>query len=292
MHVSGLFVYPLKSARAFATSQAHVEPAGLLHDRRFMVIDSAGHLVSQRDLQALAQVNATMTEDGLHLEKGGEHIHVRLDPAQRAQVKIWTSLIDAALADAETNAALSRWFGQTLRLAFQDAQAERRVGAAWAGEPVPVSFADGYPLLLTTTASLDDLNTTMAFQRQEAVGMDRFRPNLVVECDVPWDEDAWEAIEIGGIRFDLVKPCERCIMTTQDQTTGERTGGNPIQGLAVKRMSGDPRVRGVLFGWNLVPRGTGIVSMGDAVTVISRRGETWPMKQRDRGERSTINSTQ
>ncbi|OLP55968.1 sulfurase [Rhizobium rhizosphaerae] len=281
MRLSALHVHPLKSARAVALAEAEVQPLGFTGDRRFMLVDTAGHLVSQRDLQALAQVTARLGAEGLVLEKDGERLIVRLDPVRRIEVKIWTSFVDVVLADAATNDALSRWFGQPLRLVYQDAQAERHVGAAWAGGPVPVSLADGYPVLLTTTGSLDALNRTLAEQRQPAVGMDRFRPNLVVDCAIPWDEDAWEAIEIGGIRFDLVKPCERCIMTTQDQMSGERIGGNPIQGLAVERMSADPRVRGVLFGWNLVPRGTGRIAVGDAVKVLGRRGETWPMRRRE-----------
>ena len=110
--------------------------------------------------------------------------------------------------------------------------------------------------------------------------MDRFRTNILVSCDDPWAEDFWETIEINGIVFDFVKPCARCIMTTQDQMTGERIGGNPIQGLAEKRMSADRRVPGVLFGWNAVPRGEGEVRLGDAVRVTKTRTERWPMKVR------------
>lgn len=110
--------------------------------------------------------------------------------------------------------------------------------------------------------------------------MDRFRTNILLDCDEAWDEDFWESLEIGGIRFDFVKPCARCIMTTQDQITGERIGGNPIQGLAEKRMSADRRVAGVLFGWNVVPRGEGTLKLGDEARIVDRRRERWPMKVR------------
>jgi uncharacterized protein YcbX len=110
--------------------------------------------------------------------------------------------------------------------------------------------------------------------------MDRFRTNILVTNDEPWAEDLWEAIEINGIVFDFVKPCARCIMTTQDQSTGERIGGNPIQGLAEKRMSADRRIPGVLFGWNAVPRGEGTLRLGDEVRVTKTRTERWPMKLR------------
>ena len=110
--------------------------------------------------------------------------------------------------------------------------------------------------------------------------MDRFRTNILIDNDAPWEEDVWESVEIGGITFDLVKPCARCIMTTQDQVTGERVGGNPIQGLAEKRMSADRRVPGVLFGWNAVPRNEGTINLGDEMRIVSGREERWPMKVR------------
>jgi uncharacterized protein len=161
-----------------------------------------------------------------------------------------------------------------------DALAQRAEGEDWAGSPAPVGFADGFPVLVTTTGSLADLNRTLAAKGQEPVGMDRFRTNILVTNDEPWAEDLWEAIEINGIVFDFVKPCARCIMTTQDQLTGERIGGNPIQGLAEKRMSADRRVPGVLFGWNAVPRGEGEIHLGDTVRVTKTRTERWPMKIR------------
>jgi uncharacterized protein YcbX len=109
--------------------------------------------------------------------------------------------------------------------------------------------------------------------------MDRFRPNIVIDHDAPFGDDHWEAIEIAGVRFDLVKPCARCIMTTQDQMTGSRDVPSPMTAMGRIRMSADRRVPGPLFGWNAVPRSTGSISLGDAVTVLNQR-EPWPIKQR------------
>lgn len=280
MKVIGLNIHPLKSGRAIAREAVAVNLDGFEGDRRFMLVEPDGRFITQREMQALAQVEASHTDGGVHLKRGGDEISVRFDPDRRLNVQVWSSEVDAAVADDAVNDTLSAWFGRPVKLAHMDASAERFVGAEWAGTAAPVGFADGFPVLITTTGSLADLNRTLVGKGQEPVGMDRFRTNILVDCDDAWDEDSWESVEIGGIRFDLVKPCARCIMTTQDQITGERVGGNPIQGLAEKRMSADRRVAGVLFGWNAVPRNEGTLKLGDEVRIIGRRGERWPMKVR------------
>ncbi len=146
-----------------------------------------------------------------------------------------------------------------------------------------MTFADGYQILVTTTGSLKALNANLASHAEGSVGMERFRPNIVIDTDEAWPEDRWAAIEIGGIRFDLVKPCARCIMTTQDQMTGSREVPNPMPAMGRIRMSADRRVRGAIFGWNAVPRGTGRVAIGDAVTIIEERPEGWAFKVRAAG---------
>jgi uncharacterized protein YcbX len=177
------------------------------------------------------------------------------------------------------NDKLSEWFGRPVKLVFIDGDSRRAANAEWAGENSPMGFADGYQILVTTTGSLRALNEDMERHGEGSVDMDRFRPNIVLDCDEPWAEDAWTGLEIGGIRFDLVKPCPRCIMTTQDQQTGSREGANPMPAMGRIRMSADRRVPGPLFGWNAVPRGEGLVRVGDTVTVLGSR-ESWAIKQR------------
>ncbi len=206
-------------------------------DRRLMLVDDKGQGVTQRDLPALAAVVASVEGDQATLHFGGNQVSASFEPTRRLSVTVWSSPVDAALAPEAVNATLSGWFGQSLRLVQMDGQAARLAGGDWAGAPVPVGFADEYPLLVTTTGSLAALNATLAERGEPAVGMDRFRTNLLIAHDVPWDEDLWEAVEIGGVRIDLVKPCTRCIVTTQDQETGARTGGNPIPALSRTRMS-------------------------------------------------------
>ncbi|MBP2235079.1 uncharacterized protein YcbX [Sinorhizobium kostiense] len=283
MKVAGLNIHPLKSGRAIAQTSVTVTLDGLAGDRRFMVVAPDGRFITQRELQALAQVEAEPVDGGVLLKMNGSELSARFDPDRRLDVRVWSSEVSAAVASENANRILSGWFERPVKLVHMDDAAERFVGAEWAGTAAPVGFADGFPVLITTTGSLDDLNRTLVEKGQEPVGMDRFRTNILIDCDEPWAEDLWESLEIAGIVFDLVKPCARCIMTTQDQMSGERIGGNPIQGLAEKRMSADRRVPGVLFGWNAVPRGEGTVKLGDAADVVRRREERWPMKGRGRG---------
>ncbi len=280
MKVTGLNIHPLKSGRAIAQTSVSVQRDGLAGDRRFMVVDPDGKFITQRELQLLAQVEATHVTGGVHLKMGTRTTTVSFDPDRRLDVRVWDSDVNAAVSEDRANATLSDWFGRAVKLVHMDDQARRAVGEEWAGEAAPVGFADGFPVLITTTSSLADLNVSLIAKGQEPVGMDRFRTNILIDNDDPWEEDFWESVEIGGIVFDLVKPCARCIMTTQDQVTGERIGGNPIQGLAEKRMSADRRVPGVLFGWNAVPRSEGTVRLGDEMRVVKAREERWPMKIR------------
>jgi uncharacterized protein YcbX len=197
-------------------------------------------------------------------------------------VSIWKSIVSAAVADDNTNRELSAWLGRDVKLVFFDQEARRNASAEWAGDGTPVAFVDGYQILVTTTGSLRALNADLAAHGEGSVGMERFRPNIVIDTEEAWPEDHWAAIEIAGIRFDLVKPCSRCIMTTQDQITGSRDVANPMPAMGRIRMSADRRVPGPLFGWNVTPRASGKVTVGDTVKVLEGRPEGWALKVRNR----------
>ena len=282
MKVHSLHYYPLKSGRVVDVAEARIEPWGLAGDRRYMITDRTGKFITQRELQTLAQVTAQASDGLLHLTKAGEDdsLSVAFDPARRIDVEVWSSNVTAAVADDRVNARLSDWFGQPVKLVHADEITHRQCSADWAGEGVETGFADGYPVLITTTGSLRLLNEATTEEGAETFGMDRFRPNIVIDDEQPFADDFWGAVEISGIRFDLVKPCARCIMTTQDQLTGERGGPDPMPAMRKLRMSMDRRVPGVLFGWNAVPRGTGSLRVGDPVAVTSARPEGWPVRLR------------
>lgn len=284
MRVSDLFIYPLKSARAIALPAADIDAYGLPGDRRAMITDPHGHFITQRELPDLARIEIRPEAGAFRLlMQGKPEISVPAPrPEIRMDVSVWKSTVSAAVADAESNRQLSEWLGREVRLVFFEGQAQRTANAEWAGEGTPVSFTDGYQILVTTTGSLRALNDDLAAHGEGSVGMERFRPNIVIDTDEAWPEDRWAAIEIAGIRFDLVKPCSRCIMTTQDQLTGSRELANPMPAMGRIRMSADRRVPGPLFGWNVTPRGSGRITIGDAVRVVEERPEAWALKVRDR----------
>lgn len=282
MKVSELNVYPLKSGRGIALTEAEIGPAGIPDDRVMMVTGPDGMFITQRELPALARLRVTPQASSVEIGMdGAESITVdRPDPARRMDVVVWKSPVSAAVAGEEANRTLSGWLGRDVRLVFFDNQSRRTASSDWAGEDTPVTFADGYQVLITTTASLAAINADMRAHGEGEIGMERFRPNIVVETDEAWAEDGWDAVEIAGITFDLVKPCARCIMTTQDQQTGSREVASPMAAMGRIRMSADRRVPGPLFGWNAVPRQTGRIRLGEEVRVISRKEMPWQIKRR------------
>ncbi|PDS36376.1 MOSC domain-containing protein [Rhizobium anhuiense] len=282
MRVSDLFIYPLKSARGIALPAADIDAYGLPGDRRAMITDAQGHFITQRELPDLARIEVRPEANAFRLlMQGKPDISVQPpQPENRMDVTVWKSAVSAAVADPESNRQLSEWLGREVRLVFFDGQARRTANAEWAGEGTPVTFTDGYQILVTTTGSLKALNADLAAHGEGSVGMERFRPNIVIDTDEAWPEDRWAAIEIAGIRFDLVKPCSRCIMTTQDHLTGSREGPNPMPAMGRIRMSADRRVPGPLFGWNVTPRGSGRITVGDAVSIVEERPEGWALKRR------------
>ncbi|MGA1801195.1 MOSC domain-containing protein [Rhizobium sp. HT1-10] len=282
MHVRELTLYPLKSARGVSLQSSEIDSFGLVGDRRAMIVDPNGQAITQREMPLLARLDVEMSQGTFHLGMDDKPaISVRPNAAgARLDVDIWKTIVNAAVAEDESNHALSEWLGREIKIVIFDEHSQRTAEEDWAGDATPVSFSDGFQILVTTTGSLSALNADLAAHGEAQVGMDRFRPNIVIDCDEPWQEDRWAAISIGGIRFDLVKPCARCIMTTQDQKTGSRDGANPMPAMGRLRMSADRRVPGPLFGWNAVPRGSGSIAIGDAVECMEERREGWAFKQR------------
>lgn len=280
MQIGSLATYPIKGVQAVALGTANVEARGLVGDRCWMIVDSDDRFVTQREEPRLATIEAGLYGEGLALDLPGEMSLwvAKPDGSARVSVRIWQSIVDAAVADDAVNERLSAFLGRAVRLVFMDERANRLSNPEWAGEDAYVSFADGYPILLTVAESLAELNDTIEDQGGAPVTMDRFRPNIVVEGSSAWEEDGWAAIQIGDLVFDLVKPCTRCIVPTYDQVTGEpRHDNQPTRALTKTRRSADERVRGVLFGWNVIARSEGTIHVGDEVNVLERR-QSWPIR--------------
>jgi len=263
--LAALYVYPVKSCAALTPATALVEPRGLAGDRRWLVVDAAGTFVTGRLHARMPLIRATPLAQGLRLEAPGMpaiEIAVPAANARRRNVEIWRSRVDAARADDAAGEWISRFLGAELHLVHMDNAAHRGVNPEFGRPGDEVSFADGYPQLLISSAALDALNDRL----REPVSMLRFRPNFVVDGTLPHAEDDWKRIRIGSVEFDLVKPCTRCIFTTVDPERGERNAdGEPLKTLTTYRRS----PLGVTFGQNLIPRGSGTIRVGDAVEVLA-----------------------
>lgn len=271
--------YPLKSGRGEALDAAVVEPWGLAGDRRWMVVEDDGSFVTARSAHRLLTVRADVTDDGLRVTAPGRpDLHVSASGrGERVDARIWTSALSLAASGGDADAWFSDLVGRSVRLVHLDDPTARPTDPAFTRPGDRVSLADGYPLLVTTTASLEALDALVAAgagddERHEPLPMHRFRPNLVVEGGEAWSEDSWRVLRIGDVTFRMVKACGRCVMTTlePDLQSGEvARGKEPLRTLARTRRFG----KGVLFGVNVVPvlaaDGPGpTLRVGDEVEVV------------------------
>lgn len=265
MHLSALYLYPMKSCAPLAVDEARLEPRGLAHDRRWMVVDLAGRFLTGRELSRLTLVRALPAADGsLSLEAPGMPTLQVPSPAADGSlaVTVWKSEVLARTCDPAVDAWLSTFLGQPVRLVHMDAGVHRPIASDSARPGDEVSFADAFPLLLITRAALDGLNARL----RNPVSMLRFRPNLVVDDAPEHAEDGWSRIRIGGVELEVGKACVRCVFTTVDPDRGERdAGGEPLRTLITYRRGEE----GVTFGRNLIPRGSGALRVGDRVEVLS-----------------------
>ncbi|MHA7873550.1 MAG: MOSC domain-containing protein [Hyphococcus sp.] len=278
MRVSSLHYYPIKGVRAVDCERADFDQRGLAHDRRWLITDENGQSLTQRDHAVLARIDATVTGDGLRLACGDNTIDIAYpDDERRGVFKVWRDDVAALDAGEDASAWLSDLTGRSARLCFMDEKALRMSTEKWTPQTA-VNFADMHPFLITTTASLHALNEAIAANGGEALGMERFRPNIVIDGAEAWAEDGWKVLRIGGHVIDVIIPCDRCVVTTKDQKTGESVGKEPLKTLAKIRKSAHPDIGGVLFGWRAAPRGAGAFSVGDAVEVLEERPGGWPLQ--------------
>ncbi|HET8614472.1 MAG TPA: MOSC N-terminal beta barrel domain-containing protein [Actinomycetales bacterium] len=274
--VSSVRVYPVKSLAGIEVRDAAVEPWGLRGDRRWMVVDSGGEVVTARERHALLSVRATPDDEGgVTLEADGASSLRVAPPTGPADVPVGLSRLDRATsAGAAADAWLSAVLGEPLRLVWLDDPRRRSVSPKHGGQDGdPLSLADAGPLLLTSTASLRQLD---AWVREEAerrgepqpqpLAMLRFRPSVVVEGDLePFEEDRWQRVRLGGVTYRFAEQCDRCVLTTLDPVT---TGGGkePLRTLARhRRWDGK-----TWFGIRVIPTSEGRLAVGDDVEVLER----------------------
>jgi uncharacterized protein len=272
-----IHIYPMKAGRAVDLGQSLVEPWGLAGDRRWLLVDEDGRFVSQREEPSLARVTITHTRPAIPTThdpaSGPITVSVagrpgcRIAPPGRTapmiKASIWSSVVLAAAAGPAADAWFSGYLARPVRLVYLDDPTRRPVDPDYGQDGDTVSFADGYPLLLTSTGSLEELNRWLTDDGEQPVPMTRFRPSAVVTGAPPWTEDHWRRVRIGAVSFRVAKPCGRCVVTTIDQVTGER-GSQPLKMLGRRRHIGQQLV----FGQNLIPDSTGTIQVGDPLEIL------------------------
>jgi uncharacterized protein len=268
IHLTAIHIYPVKSLGGLSLKAATVTARGLANDRRFLVVDSEGEFLTQREYSQMATVWVDIDGDAMTLSAPDvDAVEVPCEPAKQAtrKVRVWNSVVDAHAVSAEADRFLSDYLGMSCQLVYMPDDSVRSINPDYARPGDMVSFADGYPFLLTSEASLNDLNRRIEARGRQAVPMNRFRPNLVIAGAEPGAEDGWKEIRIGDAAFRFAKPCVRCQVTTTDQASGEVRGPEPLDTLATYRDT----PKGVFFGQNLIPTRLANIRVGDEVEVIA-----------------------
>jgi uncharacterized protein YcbX len=245
--LAGLYIYPIKSAAGIACDSAVLGPRGLLHDREWMIVDPSGRFVTQRDEARLALLQVAIEAGQLRLRNpAGAGPSLAVDHEGEArEVIVWRSQCAAFDAGDAVAQFLGDWLGRPLRLVRFDARRARMSNHDWtAGRDVPNQFSDGYPVLVLSQASIDDLSARVG----RTLPVERFRPNILLGGVGSYAEDEAAGLVAGAARFTLTKACTRCVITTIDQQRGERDGEEPLATLKSYRFSRE--LRGVLFGRN------------------------------------------
>lgn len=260
MRLAGIFVYPIKSCGGISLTESDVAARGLAFDRRYLLVDRDGTFITQREVRRLCLVKTAFSGNDVRVTAPGatpltlprELPEIGLQPAA---YRVWESS-GTALRHPEG----SRWFSEFLNddvsLLYMPDTERRPVSPKRARPGDIVSFADGYPLLLISEASLADLNARLDFPLE----MRRFRPNLVISGCEPYAEDTFSHLRIGAVTFRGVKRCDRCVITTLDPDTGA-PGKEPLRTLAKYRLQDGK----VWFGMNLIHDGAGTLRVGDEV---------------------------
>ena len=269
--LSGLYIYPIKSAAGIVVNAAQLTARGLQFDRRWMVVDAQGKFMSQRRFPRMALIEVAIANKLTITAPGMPAISLLLTPelSERVQVEIWGDRCTALNLPDEAAKWFTQFLGVECQLVYMPETSDRPTDHGKFGSEHIVSFADAYPYLLISEASLAGLNQKLMAKQTAPVPMNRFRPNLVVKGDIaPHAEDQWQRIQIGSAIFQVAKPCARCSIPNVDQARGDRTP-EPSRTLATYRAWD----KDIWFGQNLIQAGSGDdqasrLSVGDEIEIL------------------------
>jgi uncharacterized protein YcbX len=260
--LSGINIFPIKSAAGISLPSARVTDRGFEYDRRWMLTDSDFNFLSQRKIPEMALIRTEISDNLLQItapKQATLKLPLSGCTGEELSVDIWSDNCMAKSCGRDADLWFSQFLGIEVHLVYMPDSTRRMTDPEYGEDQRPVSFADGYPFLLISEASLTDLNNRM----QTPLEMRRFRPNLEIRGCQPYEEDAWKTIQIGEVKFELVKSCSRCSITTVDPETAE-VGKEPLKTLATYRKRGSK----VYFGQNLIHRSTGVLSLNMPVKIL------------------------
>jgi uncharacterized protein len=258
LELTRLFIYPIKSARGIEVNQARVFERGLEHDRRFMLVDQGGNLVTARRHPGLLQISTALSSDSLIVAAPGMPelgVPLRLEGEER-RVRVWFDWMPSVVVGEGASAWFTEFLGAPLSLVWMPEHSDRRMNPAFG--PSRLSFADGNPIHLVSESSLSDLEARVG----AALAVERFRPNLVVRGSRPYAEDRWTSVRFGALEFSLHEACARC-MVVNLEPTGGAIGVEPLRTLSKYRRFG----KAVLFGQHLHALDVGSLQTGQRGTV-------------------------
>ena len=251
MNISEIYIYPVKSLGGISVSSSKVLDKGLEFDRRWMLVDKDGQFLSQREIPQMTLIQAELNETALRLNRNGSFIEIdKYDQGKPTEVEVWSDRVKVYELNPVINEWLSDHLNHECRLVKMS---EGRVSRTKMEKEV--SFADGYPFLIIGEESLKFLNSKIS----KPIEMKNFRPNLVFSGGMPHDEDDWSNIKIGEIKFSVVKPCARCVITTID-SEGKKNM-EPLATLNTYRNFNNK----IMFGQNALSHGIGKIKIGDPI---------------------------
>ncbi len=259
IEISQLNIFPVKSLRGISVSVMELDVIGPRYDRQWMVIDSNNHFLTQRNCPKMALINTSINSDvlSLHVE-GMEPLTIAETTDKVCDVTVWNDTVEAEDCGEAAAVWLSDFLGIECRLVKMPETTQRRVDPNYAKQGELVRFADGFPLLLISEASLENFNQHLT----TPIGMERFRPNLVVKgCDA-YAEDFWQRVQIGETEFSLCKPCSRCVMPSIDPLTAEKQPEVSKALAQCRRRDG-----AVYFGQNVLFNRPSEIRVGDKIKV-------------------------
>jgi uncharacterized protein len=265
--VSHLYVYPIKSLGGVSLSSVNITDRGFEYDRRWMLIDDNNNFLTQREFAVMALLQVEIVVEGLkvfHKENETDFIIIPFKPLknERVNTNIWGVPCTPLLVSDK----IDQWFSVALnspcRLVYMDDDTQVKIDERYNIDNSLTSFSDGFPILMISEASLQDLNS----RATEQVPMNRFRPNIVIRNARAFEEDSMKEFVINGITFYGAKPSARCVITTINQSTTEK-GKEPLKTLATYRSKNNK----IYFGENVIAAGTGEINMGDEIIVIERK---------------------